>query len=1178
MPSTPSAAVQHAQSMIQDYNQALVPEIADTLQNCFMAVPNPNLGNTTELVTLNAQNGLMWLYPDQSSLTGWDHTTSEIFSAPTDPTTGQPQNPDRLLSFYQRDVLYVFAEFPGASSSQLLGMQWTQKGEWAAAEISQADQQYLSAMGQSNLLIDSDGTGYLYGVNNANVNQPMALVFGYDPGGQGLHLIYQNAVANLNSQDAEFILLPGSQAGEFIILTLSASTANFQPVSMQGGGLKNQGSGSTQTLDIPGQLQVDTVVPVPNGLTKEPTFLLLSQDQQLYAVIGNGLNGGATATAQPLTGGTNQPPAVSSVSAGTEAGGNFAVFAIDATTSRLWTYTQPAEAGGYPWTLLGNNVLAMTAPFATAGGSQVLLCSPSLVISSLTQSQATASWFQLPIMAPSPPQQPIAETSTYTQQFSFTDAATGVPLSNAPILIKSNPQQVVIINAIAYHASPSQPVTVLTDAFGQLTVATMATGLASPVLTLSSSSSSSSSTAAVQGSYRGDLQLHQRIAGQNIGQSPLQITGPWLIQNGILPANTSSSDAANYASTMTSLSGCAVNMATGSSSTAQTTPWTVLIGVNQNQLQCQQVTREDFARFVSAADSAIADVWGDVANFCKNAWHDVENIAVSIGKDTAQIAVKLYNGTKHFVLTTIEDIRDALESMIAFIAKLAEDAYKLIKDFIDLLKLLFDWGNIKNTKTVIEYFVTQLLNDMQDNTAAAQAWLTNKFSQTNQDVDKFFDYIAGIVDPTLTFGQAAATQSVATAPVQASINANAIQSNYAWSKVLTAAPTTGEQQDVPAENPAIKAFMQEFAAVFESSEGDLEQAWTAIVAAAQQIKSVSSFLDFVIVAFLQACEAFIKTVMKLVEAFLQTVLGVMVATAQYIAGRLTQTIEVPVLSALYKFISGGPMSLLDMTCLAIAIPVTVIYEIANGGNGPFDSGAVAKITSNPVLWPWSPGFSMGGGNSDAITSGSALQVVLSWTATAAGLCYTACDMFCDIANVAMTDSDTKMKKMTAWVSTLAVILDTAATAAAAPWFAPAPAQSTAAGWQLGSFAAAFPPLISDMLFLQGTGYLLRFGPDPDVGNVVNLGPTVSSVLGAAQVAVGSVAAYTMGHDADGATYTGWDKTSVVLSGFSNLGKSLVYLGAGGDDAGVAAAILGLCAFDFAGDLGGALTNLFATYD
>lgn len=1174
MPSTPSAAVQHAQSMIQDYNQALVPEIADTLQNCFMAVPNPNLGNTTELVTLNAQNGLMWLYPDQSSLTGWDHSTSVIFDAPTDPTTGHPQNPDRLLSFYQRDVLYIFAEFPGSSGSQLLGMQWTQKGEWAAAEISQADQQYLSAMGQSNLLIDSDGTGYLYGVNTANVDQPMALVFGYDPGGEGLHLIYQNALANLNAADAEFILLPGSQAGDFILLTLADSTANFQPVSMQDGQLKNQGSASTQTLSIAGSLQVDTVVPVPKGVTKAPTFLLLAQDQQLYAVIGNGLNGGAPATAQALTGGANQPPAVSSVSAGTEAGGNFAVFAVDATTSRLWTYTQPAEAGGYPWTLLGNNVLAMTAPFATGGGSQVLLCSPSLVISSLTQSQGTASWFQLPIMAPSPPQQPIAETSTYTQQFSFTNAATGVPLSNAPIQITSDPQQVVIINAIAYHASPSQPVTVLTDAFGNLSVATVATGLASPVLTLSGSSSS----AAVQASYRGDLQLHQRIAGQNIGQSPLQITGPWLIQNGILPSNTSSSDAANYASTMTSLSGCAVNMATGSSSTAQITPWTVVMGVNQNQLTCQQVTQEDFARFVSAADSAIGDAWGDVANFCKNVWGDIENIAITIADDTAQIAVKLADETKHFVLTTIEDIRDALESMIAFIAKLAEDAYKLIKDFIDLLKLLFDWGNIKNTKTVIEYFVTQLLQDMQDNTAPAATWITNQFGRINQDVDKFFNYLDGIVDPTLTFGQAAATQSAATAPVQASINANAIQSNYAWSKVLTAAPTTGGQQDVPAENPAIKAFMQAFAEAFESSEGDLEQAWATIVAAAQQINSVSSFLDFVIVAFLQACEAFIKIVMNLIEAFLQTVLGVMVSTAQYIAGRLTQTIEVPVLSALYKIISGGPMSLLDMTCLALAIPVTVVYEIANKGSAPFDSNAVAKITSKPILWPWSPGFSMGGGNSDAITSGSALQVVLSWTAFAAGGFYTACDMYCDIVNVAMTDADEEVKKLTAWVSTLAVILDTTATVAAAPWFAPAPAASTAAGWQLGSFAAAFPPLISDMLFLEGTSYLLRFGPDPKVEKAVNTGAAVSSIFGAAQVAVGSVAAYTMGHDTGGYTYTGWDKTSAVLSGFSNLGKSLVYLGEGGDDVGMTAAILGLCAFDFAGDLGGALTNLFATYD
>jgi hypothetical protein len=928
-----------------------------------------------------------------------------------------------------------------------------------------------------------------------------------------------------------------------------------------------------QALNIPAPVQIGSVIPIPNGLAPLPGFLLVSQqDQQLYAVVGNGLNGAAAAAAYPLTGAPNQPVSVMSVSGGLESAGKFVVFAVDATTGRLWTSTQLTDPSGYGWVALGNSAIAMTAPISMSGSSEVLICDQHLVVSRLTQSAASSSWFTLPIMTPSPPSQPIAETATYTQQFNFTQP-NGVPLIHTPVQVKSDPPQALIVNSMAFHAS-SEPITVLTDAFGSLTVAATATGLASPVLEISMPGQQETTT---WNAYRGDLQLHQRIAGQTPN---FTITGSLLLSQGLLPASTSQSDADQFASTMQSLGGVAVNMATQSSSAAQSTaPYSVLIDVSGTSLQCRTLDPQELARYTPAADSWLGDAWGDVANFCKNCWNDIEHIVLTIAEDTATVVVQLLDETKSFVLTTIDDIRDALEVMIAAVAKFLKDAYELIKDFIDFLKLLFDWQNISNTKQVLEHFITQMLAAMQDDTTAATQWINKQFGTLQTDVSNFFNNIASIFDPNLTFRQAA-NSSPSTAATQATVQTNAVQVNYGWSKAMSGVilPSSSAAR-ADTVNPAVQAYVTAFENAFADSEQEIEQAWEIIVTMAKQINSVSSFLDFAIVAVLEACQVFIELVLSLIQAFLDTLLGMMGDVAGNVSQRLTRKIEVPVISALYKLIFGSDMTLLDMVCMCLAIASTVIYEIEHD-SAPFDSQQVNAILQTRITWPWSQDFD-GTQPMPEVVDKQALAEVLSLAAAAANGFYWMLDCFCDCVNIAGQDKGAvggDDKALQSLASAFALVLSIGGTLLAAPWFAPQPAASPAAGWQLGTFAAAFPPIISDGLFLVFSDDLTRFQFFKDS---ILAGPLPCSILGGLQVAVGSVAAYAMRHDTGGYSYSGWDRAAAVMPGFSNLGKLFTYLGRGGpskNPEGQAAAMLTTMAFDIVGDVGSLLTNVMATYD
>jgi hypothetical protein len=51
-----------------------------------------------------------------------------------------------------------------------------------------------------------------------------------------------------------------------------------------------------------------------------------------------------------------------------------------------------------------------------------------------------------------------------------------------------------------------------------------------------------------------------------------------------------------------------------------------------------------------------------------------------------------------------------------------------------------------------------------------------------------------------------------------------------------------------------------------------------------------------------------------------------------------ETLTIPVLSQLYERYVGSPLTILDVVCLVVSIPVTVIYKLANNGTAPFPAG------------------------------------------------------------------------------------------------------------------------------------------------------------------------------------------------------------------------------------------------
>ncbi|MDR6294617.1 hypothetical protein E9232_007172 [Inquilinus ginsengisoli] len=1163
-PASGPATLNQTQAMNQDYQQVMQPPVSNLMGNAFFTVQrHPRRAKVTELVTVSTDNGLIWFHPDAASGSGWAHEVSEVFHAPQQ--NGGPAVPNALLPFYQRNTLFVFAEYDnapgtGAATSQLLGMQRTEKNGWEQASVAVPLLNTIDQMAQADLYFGQDGQGYLYGVSYADQLDTYGefLIVGFapfqrgQPGNDQLTALYQETPTAPTS----YKLLPGAKAGEFVILRLQGSVATFQAGTLQDGNINLTGSPSSQDLGV-GDLAADTVVPIPLGSDGTPSFLLLAADQGLYLVSGNGLNGGAAATATPITGGTNQPGALLSVTGGAQADGSgFTAFALDVAANSLWTLTQPAAGGDYAWVPMGNTGIAIAAPTFMDGGPELFLCDPKTVVSHITQRAATGSWFTLPIATPSPSTQPISETSSFTQQFALKSAA-GVPMGGEILSVYAEPAQVLVVGGIAYNASPNQPAIVRTDVTGNLVIASAATSLASPVLTVTGAALDSS---VPPPQYRGDTQLHQRIAAQG----GFSYSGQDLITGGVLPPSASSSDADSLATNLQQVSGVAVNMAASGTGDSARPPTAFTMAIAGKRLHSRAITADEFAAIAGAraADSVFGDAWGDFAHFCKQAWDDIESIAIQIYETTANIAVKIYDETKSFVLTTIDDIRDALEVMLQWCAKIWDDIVNVIEKFIEFIKLLFDWGNILNTKTVLRYTIEQLFVDMQDSTSGAQTWIGGQINLLTNNIDKAFEQLESVFEPGMTF--ASAGQNPTSAAMQQQSQANAVQNNYVMSKSVVPMPqlnppvTTGGYDPETAWQQGV---LGAFESAFAGSEADVEAAWDQISQFMDDINSVSGFLDFVIASFLTVCQATIDIILQFIDAVIDSMLDLMAGAATCLNAYLERKIDIPVISALYKLISGGDtLTMLDLICLIVAVPTTIAYEILHDAP-PFTSAQVTAITSSPIPWPWSGDFQGQTAGPFAVLAlaPAAYQGLLEVLAAVSNGVYTACDVICDLANIGAQTNDGDTGDLVEAASALGIGFNLLAAIAGAPWYAPAPSGSPAAGYELGTFAAGLLPIIADTIFFTYRKKLSRMQ--------FRGGPWISMGLGAIQTGMGIVTAVEMAKNAGDYQYSLADELAGPLSGLSNLGKPFVFLG----DLG------GVCvvALDLAGDIGTIITDVAA---
>ena len=1115
---TQATQVQYNYNMIEDYALTVWPPVAQNVQYSFLTLQNAMGGTTvSELLTVSDQNQLLHFFRDPSAQSGWEQEQRLVDGAPDEPIT-------KLIGFYQGESLFAFAHYAASGGSdQVIGMQKTPQNGWAAMPMTPDLTNALGAMLETAMFTDAAGNVIVYGVSQ-EFNQPTFVMLAA-PDSQPWDLVFEGVAAS----GATYRLLPGQGGEQVTVMTLEGPTATFQGGSVVDG-IFQWGSQPAISHDL-GQADIaaQQVFPMPSQ-SDDPGFLLLSATGTLYRV-EDYLTDQPTVT--PMTGGANQPAGARQVAIGLDSQNRWMVFVIETTTARLWLLRQAqasAGAGGVAfddWVALGDELAAIACPPTMTAGPELFSYDLQGQVCHMAQDIADggSTWFTTQMAVPAAATADPTPTTTYTQEL-IAQNDQGLPVPSSPVTLYADRKAVIVANGLSYHIGPNEPVLVESDARGAVTVATEATALSAP--SLGAVLGSSLGEEATPTWYRADTRVHQRLAGQD---PSFPVTGASLQAAGLLPATMSSGDADHVAQTISTLGAAAVKLAPAASAPRAALPDACfeLDFTEPGRVVWRELAPDAFGATAAGAvvGGWLSDIVGDVIHFFKQAVDEVKTIAVQIADGVASLAI---NGIS-YALNTINEIADGIELVLKKVATLFKEAIDIIKMIIEWLRMLFEWDDILRTHTVIKYYVNSVLTNLKNSDEQAVGLIKSSFATLQSKITSAVDEVATVFGSQTFNGfisqqHGGSSSSLAGQSYHDTFNANGVQCNYVWSKAehhFASSTGLGTTLAAPVDSDAFASLIS----TIKQQVAGLQNS-TAKLQSLLQIRTSdpTKLFDLAAVGFLEAAAEILSFVLDVIEDIAIALLDLVGGAITALQDTLNADIDIPIVSWLYKYVitgtvldPGDDLTILDLLCLIIAIPATILYKVLFGGasaSPPFTSAQVSAITGSPIPWPNLS--SAGAGSTPDPTAITPAQEALLACGALAYFLYAFCDMAIDGYAAAQTGPD----PLATFLSLAGIGLSIAIVGLTAPYNVLGKSEgdwSEADKATVAYWAVSFAPVLLAIVFTIFSQAESRFLPI--------VGPIALSIFGAGVLGVG---VWTTVEQALNSSYqNGWTVTGNIIA-------------------------------------------------
>jgi hypothetical protein len=318
---------------------------------------------------------------------------------------------------------------------------------------------------------------------------------------------------------------------------------------------------------------------------------------------------------------------------------------------------------------------------------------------------------------------------------------------------------------------------------------------------------------------------------------------------------------------------------------------------------------------------------GDIWAWLEHAWDSVEQFFVQVVDDVTRFFIQIGEELYHFVMECYNDVVSALK----FILNAIEVA---IEKLIQWIGFIFSWGDIVRTHKVLKNIFYQYANYALKNIGACKGALQNAFNNVENAI-KQWSGLSPIPDSAGSSSKSGQRPQGSDTP----------QAHYGTYQAKSNVGSASSQYSPGfASGSVLEQLLEDFSAMLDR-EGDVftnayQSFKTEIV---DQIASLS--ITDVIKKMLGILA---DLVLETVENAVLSLVDIVALLVEGIVSFLDTPLDIPVLSWLYSLISGGDaLSFLDLACLIVAIPVTIICKLVMQETPFPDNSFTSSIINAP---------------------------------------------------------------------------------------------------------------------------------------------------------------------------------------------------------------------------------------
>ncbi|KAI0750918.1 hypothetical protein C8Q80DRAFT_1118866 [Daedaleopsis nitida] len=528
----------------------------------------------------------------------------------------------------------------------------------------------------------------------------------------------------------------------------------------------------------------------------------------------------------------------------------------------------------------GGGHLAVLVNGAT-GSQRLYVVGTNDTLTLMEQSGGTHLWQRIPVLVPSTGQN--TEVLSYTSHIRLADVS-GLPLPMSTVLLCSSSAVDVGYNGRIISLT-SQGTAVETDMTGDITLIHRVSSLSSVVFTLK------------------DVSLDNPKLGTPWIVNPAQNAqkGVTLASGKLIdPSKVSSGDLDKAADAVAQLSASLSQMPQDGSERVDTFTVSVLTGYSTA-----------VAAPLGSGDDTDWGFW----DFVTDLWDDIEEFFV----DAFHFVIKVAGQVFRFALKALSYVWKAIHWLLQDVLHIPIDK------LIEWLGFLFEWGDIQETHNMIVAMANAAIDCAVD-----------KVHDFRTVVDGWFNQADGMIEALDTVPPEDRDRSLSS---QASDKQVAGDENYAKLHSSPGANWSSYQVKHGGVGNSLSALGSER----PGTTDPLLQVWERLKPALEQLRETAqdAFHNF-LALFTDSKELSLGQLLthlgvQLLRDILKVVRDVFDALIDLVAdfmgdaqSLMNETIDIPLLSPLYKMISGNDLSALDAISLLIAVPTTILYKAITG--------------------------------------------------------------------------------------------------------------------------------------------------------------------------------------------------------------------------------------------------------